>query len=139
MALRFLPNGSVEVDTVSEAVAWENRKVKVARPIGRPRKSKPMPINGSPWQRFCADVSSHECVRIRKILSIVRGRGEIGLDLQELARTVGCTSLQASGTISGIEKKAEKYRLNPKDLVVRGDDKLIRPGRQLQEHEPPVP
>jgi len=139
MPLRFLPNGSVEADTISEAVAWENRKQKVPRPVGRPRKSMPIPIKGSPWQRFCADISSPECVLIRKILAIVRGRGQSGIELQELAHTVGCKSLQASGTVCGIEKKAEKYGLRSSDLVVRGADKLYRPGKVLQENEPPIP
>jgi hypothetical protein len=139
MPLRFLPNGSVEVDTISEAVAWENRKLKIPKPVGRPRKSKPIPINGSPWQRFCADISGHECVLIRKILAIVRGRGQVGIDLHDLARAVGCKSLQVSGTLCGIEKKGEKYRLKVDDLVIRGAYKLFRPGQLLQENEPPIP
>lgn len=139
MPLRFLPNGSVEADTISEAIAWENRKTKIPKPIGRPRRSNPMSTNASPWQRFCADISSRECVLIRKILAILRGRGLLGIELQELARTVGCKPLQASGTVCGIEKKAEKYGLVATDLVVREADKLYRAGKILQENEPPAP
>ena len=140
MPVRFLSNGVVEVDTLSEAIAWETRKSKTLKSVGRPRKLKPNPVDANPWERFCIDIRAGNCTRMRKILGIVRGRGQAGIDLHELSSSVGdSNALNTSGNISGIRKKGEKYGLNAEDLIVRGPDKLFRPGRMLEANEPPLP
>lgn len=89
MPVRFLSNGVVEVDTLSEAIAWETRKSKTLKSVGRPRKLKPNPVDANPWERFCIDIRAGNCTRMRKILGIVRGRGQAGIDLHELSSSVG--------------------------------------------------
>ena len=140
MPIRFFTNGTVEVDSLNEALSWQSRKTKSSKPVGRPRKVKPDPIDGSPWERFCNDIRAIDCTRLRKILAIIKGRGQVGIELHELSRAVGDSKfLKTSGTISGVRLKAEKFGLNVDDLIVRGDDKLFRPGKILQENDPPVP
>ena len=140
MPIRFLPTGAIEADTIPEAIEWERRKIRAPKPRGKPRKVRPLPTSGSPWERFCNDIRANDCARMRKILTIIRGRGHVGIDLSELTRAVGeTTTLHTSGTIGGISKKGEKFGLTSSDLVVRGPDKLFRPGRILQANEPPSP
>lgn len=76
MSIRFIGNNIVEVDTISEAISWEHRKGKEAKPRGRPRKFQSNLVDGSPWVRFCSDIGSPDCVRMRKILALVKGRGD---------------------------------------------------------------
>lgn len=140
MPVRFHTNGTIEVDTISEALAWVHRKPRTPKPLGKPKQRKTLTVPANPWEAFCQDISAPESAKIRKILALVKGRGQTGIEASELTHHVGDpTGTHTTGTIAGLHLKSKKAGLNPNDVVIRGEDKRYRPGSLLQTHDPPVP
>lgn len=140
MPYRFLSNGAVETDTFNEALAWERRSPRTAKPRGRPKRRHAITGAENPWEAFCQDVTAPESAKIRKILALIKGRGQTGINVGELQRHVGDpTGTHTTGTIAGMILKAKKAGLASDDVIIRGPDKLYRPGTLLQTHDPPVP
>lgn len=138
MPIRFLSNGTIELDTITEAVLWDRRKQKTTKQKKQPKVAPPI-TSCDPWEGFRADLSSDRCTLMRKLLGLVNGRGQMGIDAHELAKTVDSTPHVVAGTISGLLQKAKRHGLNPPDVVFRGDDKRYRPGSLLKTNEPPIP
>ena len=140
MPIRFFANGTVEVDTLNEALVWEHRKRRSSKPRGRPKQRAVTTVAENPWEAFYQDISAPECAKIRKILALILGRGQTGIGVDELKNHVGDpTGTHTTGSISGMFLKAKKAGLTPADIVVRGEDKRFRPGSLLLTHDPPVP
>jgi hypothetical protein len=97
-------------------------------------------IAENPLEAFFQDIAAPECSKIRKILALIKGRGQSGIEVNELKNHVGDpTGTHTTGTISGMILKARKAGLASHDIVVRGEDKRFRPGSLLLTHDPPVP
>jgi hypothetical protein len=140
MAIRFLATGVIEADTVPEAIEWERRKIPAPKPRGRPRKTRHHPAGTSPWDRFCDLIQGPSGVRMRKILTLVKGRGETGIDIRELSTALKDQSANnIGGLLAGFVQKAKKSGVGYEDLIFRGPDGRFRPGNLLQTHDPPIP
>jgi hypothetical protein len=77
---------------------------------------------------------------MRKILTLVKGRGETGIDIRELSTALKDQSANnIGGLLAGFVQKAKKSGVGYEDLIFRGADGRFRPGNLLRDHDPPVP
>ena len=140
-----MPSGAVELDTVSEAIEFQ-RRMNPERPPRRRKRTRAQPLpeaaslDGPPWERLCALLARGECVRMRKIIALVKGRADAGITARELATMLRVESPSvAMGSVAGIARNAKRAGLEPKDIIVFGSDHKYRPGAVLRDNEPPTP
>ena len=138
MPVRYLTDGTISVDTIEEAIAYE--RLKASR--SQVRKQKPCRrsgltgLNGT-WEAFLTTLTT---MPSRKILALVKGRGETGVSLYELQQALRDPIPQkTNGLLVGLTMKAKSVGVNPDDIILRGSDNLYRPGQLLRDHDPPVP
>lgn len=136
MPIRFLSNGVVETDSITEAIAWERRTTPT-----RKHKTQRQPFvayEGTPWERFCRDLSLPDRVAMRKVLALIKGRGD-GIFRSEIAKALNLDNVHVvAGVFAGIARKAIKHGLNPADVIERSGQVYL-PGPTLRNHDPPVP
>lgn len=159
MPIRVLSAAGRELffDTVDELLEYErkadarpqprekaspdvNSHNELARSANEPTRSTK---ESAGWNRFVSALSGKEPrkVRQRKVLALIKGRGQAGMPIDEIARAIGDdTNSATSGTISGIVRNTKKAALPVGSVIQKGrDDELWRPGPQLQAHDPPDP
>lgn len=136
----------LEFDTPAEAAEYRaqiNRQTlpKRSRP-GRaadPRSS----TRGTGWEAFCtalAQRTDDAARRMRKLLALVKGRGEAGLTWSEVTKALSLSDdNKAYGTYSGLAKALKAAHLTPGDVLIVGKDKRLRPGPLLVANDPPTP
>lgn len=146
MSLRFLTDGTVVVDTVVEALAFERgRTTSTPKPKHttkhrrKPKIKLDAELEGT-WEGFYQLIEARKAVRMRKLLALVKGRHPSTIDLHELQQLMGDPHLMTTnGSVSGITRNAVKAGLDPADIVIRGPGTQLRAGVLLQEHDPPDP
>jgi len=144
MAIRILLDGTIEVDTATEMVAYEQalqagRLTQLQRTLAV-RRTPETSIDGA-WDTFHSALvgrNDFRAIRMKTVLGLVRNNGQEGISWKDLSDALGDTNLsKTSGTVSGMAKSARSSGLNPKDVLVVGKDKRVRPGPLLQRNEPP--
>lgn len=159
MAIRVLSAGGRELffDTVDELLEYERKAD--AKPQLREKATLDVNAHNEParsgieptrstkesagWIRFVSAVSGKDPrkVRQRKVIALIKGRGQAGIPIDEIAKAIGDdTNSATSGTISGIIRNTKKAALQVGSVIQKGkEDGLWRPGPQLHAHEPPEP
>lgn len=143
MSLRFMPDGAIVVDTVDEALIFERKRAKPSQKArgGRPKaqKGSEVALEGT-WERFCTNLHGPAGSRMRKLLALIKGRGEAGMTIHELSEAVGDPTVNVTaGTTACLTKNVRKAGLDPEQVVIRGQDGKFRPGVLLQTQDPPSP
>lgn len=138
--------GPLTFDTVDELVEY---RTKVTRTAGKRQASRrssdarPGVSSAPGWEGFCSSIAARQDVRakrIRKMMALVKGRGDIGITWAEISKALGDKDESgAYGTFSGLSKNLQGAGINPQDVIVRGSDKRLRPGPLLAANEPPTP
>jgi hypothetical protein len=153
--IRRLPNGTIEFDTVEEMIAYdqalqtvqpatgENKPVVRRTPVNSNPVRTPVTSTSDAWNTFCSGLAGrddHRATRMKTVLTIVKKSGANGASWEDLMDALGDGEItKTSGTVSGMAKSARSSGLNPKDIVVVGEDKRVRPGPLLQRNVPPPP
>jgi hypothetical protein len=153
--IRRLTNGTIEFGTPAEMIAYDqaiqagqlatgDRKPVVKRtPVNTKPVRTPVTSAGGTWERFCSGLTGRDdfrATRMKIVLTRVKKDGAEGVSWEDLAEALGDKDVsKTSGTVSGMAKSARSSGLNPKDIVVVGEDKKVRPGPLLQRNEPPHP
>lgn len=137
MPIQFKNDGTVVVDTVQEAIAFETHR----KGRKRPRSSRaPLPSGAGREAFYRALEGRGEApTNARKVLALVRGRGDRGIGLDELAKHMSWPPISVGRTLAGVTRRAARYGLDPADILHRGADGHWRPGPILRDHESPMP
>lgn len=138
MPVRYLTDGTIAVDTIEEAVTYERLKASQSQVRKKkPRRDSRLAGPNGTWEAFLATLTT---MPSRKILALVKGRGETGITLSELQAALRDPIPQkTNGQLVGLTMKARSVGVDPGDIILRGSDNLYRPGRLLRDHDPPVP
>lgn len=137
MPVHFHPTGIIVVDTVTEAVQFEQQRSSPKPKAKRGRLPKIPRRDG--WDGFYTSLQGLRAFTARKVLALVKGRSDLGITIEELAEGIGKSPAVIGGTISGIGKKGSMFGLDPSEVLVRSEDGLIRPGKLLADNQPPTP
>ena len=158
MPIRKLPDGTIEADTVAEMLEYEASSPKQAsgpKATRLPRTPPPeallaatrqdrTPPPEDAWTVFCRELAAPEKLRQRKLLALVKGRGEAGITLAELMKSMGEKDpVMVGRTLGAIKKNANKAKVKPEDVIVprpdQSKDSKYKAGRLLLQKEPPTP
>jgi len=112
-------------------------EVRRAKGVGRENGS------GGGWKAFASALDARKderAGRMKRLLALVKGRGTAGVSWKEVTRDLNFPAdSTAYGTLSGLGKSLRSAGLNPKDVILAGPDKKLRPGRVLVENDTPTP
>lgn len=137
MPIHFNPNETITVDTVEEAIRFEQLRRSGVPPKKASKKPKTRNVRQG-WEGFVERVDGPENVTARKVLALVAGDAD-GLDRRRLADQLELDIMVVTGTITGIRKKASAAGLNPDDVITKDPQDRYRPGRLLAQHGAPMP
>src|SRR5690606_38551555 len=138
MPIHFNPDGRVSVDTVDEAIRFEQRRSKPTncKIPKQPRKKRGPRLEG--WDGFLDFLTGPENATARKILALVQGSAD-GIDRHSLATHLECEVQVVTGTVTGIKRKASAVGIDPNDVITKDPQGRYRPGRLLAQHGAPMP
>jgi hypothetical protein len=134
MAYRVRPDGSIDVDSLDEAIRLSHALA--ARIV---TKEEPSSKAGSHWSGFMEFVRDRE--QQMRALAFVKNGVEVTMD--ELRKELNVdTNNAVSGVLAGITKNAKKAGIKPSVVIVKAErgtgadaEIVYRPGSSLRDHE----
>ncbi|HZS40852.1 MAG TPA: hypothetical protein VFF06_28660 [Polyangia bacterium] len=116
MPVRFRPDGTVEFDTVDEAVAYKGR-VEGQNGVARAERTPPtvsMQERLNIWRRYLEMLGDAQ----RGALRALKGAGSMPVD--ELRTMIGVENNNVlSGVLTSVKRNASKAGLDPETVLVR--------------------
>lgn len=137
MPIHFNTNGSVSVDSVEEAIRFEQLRSRTPR-ASKQKYTKRKGPRPPGWEGFLSFLSGPDAATARKILALVQGSAT-GIDRHRLAQLLEVQVQVITGTVTGISKKCTASGIAPNDVITRDADGIYRPGRLLVQHGAPMP
>lgn len=112
--IKFHPNGCIEVDTAEEAALFDAlralERAKAATKAGRVTTA----LSG--WDGFYDLIAKATKREPAKVLALVKGRGGVGISVDDLAKQSGLPVTSIVGAMGSIAKRASQVGLELKRL-----------------------
>lgn len=135
MAIRFLPDGTVEFDTTAEALSYKLELAKAEAGHGNKVPAGKPALDG--WENFRTSLEGSDPKKAtqRKLLGLVKEPQLV--EQADLVASLKLDQQTVGGHISGIRKRAVTAGLTPDDVLIK-DGTTVRAGRLLMANQLPA-
>jgi hypothetical protein len=144
VAIRILPNGTIEFDTIEEHLAYV-QALRARRKAPAPTHAGAVTDDGAPlpgtWEALMVELSGDGRVNAQKTLALIKNAGPGGIARAQLISALGTTPNGLGGILGGVTKACQRAGLTTGEghlpaTVIGIQNGVYTAGSLLQSNQP---